>query len=101
MADDSGSGGETDSGDGELFECPNGYEVVDECPTERATCDIAHRWEAGWYIGNVVRQVTMSSDPQRNSKWACKYPDRSREYYHDLFEEDYGVSRMWVVVKKT
>ena len=65
---------------------------------ERAS-KIAHRFECGnWFIGTVLRKVTCSIDKDKNGRYATKYPDSRKEYFHDLFEEDYGASKVWVHV---
>ena len=60
----------------------------------------AHRWEEGWFEGEIKFKVTMSTNANENGKYACKYSDRRKPVYHDLFVEDYGIARMWVIVKK-
>ena len=50
-------------------------------------------------LGKVLRKVTLSiENPEDNGRWATKYPDSRKEYFHDLFVEDYGINKMWVVV---
>ena len=34
-----------------------------------------------------------------NGRYATKYADSRKEYFHDLFPEDYGINKMWVVVR--
>ena len=54
---------------------------------------IYHRWDVGWFEGNVLRQVQMSSTLANNGKWAVKYADSRAEKYHALLPEDYGPDR--------
>ena len=101
---DSGSGGETDC-EGEPYDCPDGWTIVDECPEDsdstRRGLVLAHRWEEGWYSGEIKWKVELSDNPNMNGKYACQYSDRRRPVYHDLFTEDYGPQKMWVVIKKS
>ena len=62
---------------------------------------IAHRFEDfGWAIGLVRRKVMLCIEhPENNGRYATKYPDSRKEYYHDLYPEDYGIAKMWVVVR--
>ena len=96
---DSGSGGETD-GDGEPFECPDEWTVLEDCPDLQTTAHktLAHRWEEGWFIGKINRKVELSTNRAQNGKYACKYPDSRKEFFHDLFSEDYGIEHMWVIL---
>jgi len=99
----SDEGGETtDEDEGEPFVCPPEFEVVPECPDEskRVAMALAHRFDVGWYTGEIRRKVTLSDSTEENGKYACKYPDSRKEFFHDLFREDYGVNKMWVVLKK-
>ena len=97
-------GATTDGEEGPPYECDDGFQVADECPTRSWTTDregiqIAHQFECGnWFIGTVLRKVTCSIDKDKNGRYATKYPDSRKEYFHDLFEEDYGVSKVWVHV---
>ena len=45
--------------------------------------------------GNAFNSWT----PENNGRYATKYPDSRKEYYHDLYPEDYGIAKMWVVVR--
>ena len=66
-------------------------------PKELLGLKIAHRFEDAWYNGGVVlRKVTMSIKPEDNGKWAVKWPDSRKEFYHDLFIEDHGIKKIWV-----
>ena len=97
----SDEGGETtDEDEGEPFVCPPEFEVVPECPDEskRVAMALAHRFDVGWYTGEILFKVAMSENAARNGKYACKYPDTHREQYHDLYLEDYGVKKIWVLV---
>ena len=61
---------------------------------------IAHRFEIhDWYVGVVKRRVTCSINREENGRYATKYPHSRKEHFHDLFKEDYGVNKMWVVVR--
>jgi hypothetical protein len=100
------SGGDTDLSEeeGEPFVCPEGYDVVLECPVDakgRVGQEIAHSFGPdGWFIGTVLREVTLSSVKKYNGMFACKYSDTNREQYHDLYNEDYGDRGQWVLVKR-
>ena len=78
--------------------------VVDDCPSpnEMEGILIAHRFDDGWSqcLGTVRRKVTCSINVEENGKYAVKYPDDRKEYFHDLFVEDYGIAKMWVAVKQ-
>ena len=51
-------------------------------------------------LGKVLRKVTLSIEtPEDNGRYATKYPDSRKEYFHDLFAEDYGINKMRVVVR--
>ena len=65
---------------------------------------IAHRFETGaassWHMGLVRRRVMLGVDHQENNdRYAVTYPDVRKECFHDLFAEDYGVTKVWVVVR--
>ena len=96
-------GDTTDDEDGQPFECPDGFAVIAECPEETARdgLTIAHRFDVGWFEGKIRRKVSCSDNPEENGKYACKYADSRKEFFHDLFREDYGVKKMWVTLKKT
>jgi len=105
---DSDEGGETtdEEVDGDPFECPPQWMVMDFELSEgwdeeewRDGVTIAHRWDVGWYIGEVKRKATLSANPQQNGKYACKYPDSRKEFFHDLYDEDYGENKMWVILE--
>ena len=105
---DSGDGGDTtDADNGPDYEVDDGYEVQEECPLpcSASNCmdgvQIAHRFEDfGWAIGLVRRKVMLCIEhPENNGRYATKYPDSRKEYYHDLYPEDYGIAKMWVVVR--
>ena len=95
-------GDTTDEDEGEPFHCPADMKIVAEYPEDNARpgLTVAHRFDVGWFKGQICRKVTLSARPEENGRWACKYPDRRKEYFHDLFPEDYGVSKMWVIVEK-
>ena len=109
---DSEEGGETtdEECDGEEFEVPKGYMLSGFMEPDnqagfseeelRVGAILAHRWDIGWCIGEVKRKVTMSATAEQNGKYACKYPDSRREFFHDLFDEDYGVKKMWVLLEE-
>ena len=91
----------TDGEEGPDYECDEGMIVQEECPAALEGLYIAHRFDAGWstVLGKVLRKVTLSiENPEDNGRWATKYPDSRKEYFHDLFAEDYGINKMWVVV---
>ena len=95
----SDEGGETsDEDDGPPYECPDEYTVT-EWQENIVGCLVAHRFDTGWYEGQIVRKVTMSIRSEENGKYAVKYSDSRRDIMHDLFSEDYGVSCMWVLIK--
>ena len=95
-------GATTDDEEGEPY-ADDMYNAIETPPTsdsdwiEKA---VAHRWEEGWYVGKIVRKVGMSVNAAQNGKFACKYPDTHREQFHDLFVDDYGVKKMWVLVTR-
>ena len=95
-------GGETtDDEDGEPF-VDDMYTIAEGPPTDEKEWigkSLAHRWDEGWYTGEISHKVGYSENVSRNGKYACKYPDTHREQYHDLYLDDYGVSKMWVLVK--
>ena len=97
---ESGDGGETsDDEDGEPF--ADDMYTIANAPKDRKECigkTIAYRWEEGWYVGKVQRQVQNCEVQSRNGQFACKYSDSHREIFHDLFLEDYGAKKMWVMV---
>ena len=100
---DSDEGGcTTDGEDGPDYECHDGMEVMEQCPEKLEGLHIAHRFDSGWsgVLGKVLRKVTLSIEaPEDNGRYATKYPDSRKEYFHDLFAEDYGINKMWVVVR--
>ena len=106
LSDNDGSasedGGETtDDEDGEPF-VDDMYTIAEGPPTDEKEWigkSLAHRWDEGWYTGEISHKVGYSENVSRNGKYACKYPDTHREQYHDLYLDDYGVSKMWVLVK--
>ena len=98
--DSSDEGGETsEDGEGPPYVCPEEYTVNAECEDNLAGLLIAHRFDMGWYEGQCVRQVTMSIRTDENGKYAVKYPDSRRDIMHDLFPEDYGMDKIWVIIK--
>ena len=100
---DAPSGGcTTDGEEGPDYECDEGMIVNEECPAAIEGLYIAHRFDSGWsgVLGKVLRKVTLSIEaPEDNGRYATKYPDSRKEYVHDLFAEDYGINKMWVVVR--
>ena len=63
--------------------------------------EVFHRYDSGWYRGTVKRRVTSSANPNENLKYAITFDDNPRkEYFLDLFKEDYGPSNHWVLVQK-
>ena len=54
----------------------------------------------GSFFGGDQMKVSMSVNVARNGKFACRYPDTHIEQHHDLFLEDYGVNKMWVLVTR-
>ena len=61
---------------------------------------IAHRFDVSeWYVGTVRRKVTCSANREENGRYATKYPNDRKEYFHDLYKEDYGVTKIWVIVR--
>ena len=75
--------------------------MLEDCPASLVGVVIAHRWDVvKWHTGVVNRQVSLAFEhPEDNGRWAVKYPDDRQEHFHDLFPEDYGVSKTWVVVR--
>ena len=106
-SDSDDGGGTTDGDEGPQYEPENdGMIVADECPESNKLdgLQIAHRFETGaassWHIGLVRRRVMLSVDhPENNGRYAVKYPDDRKEFFHDLFAEDYEVTKVWVVVR--
>ena len=105
---DSGDGRDTtDAENGPDYEVNDGYEVQEECPlpSSASNCmdgvQIAHRFEDfGSAIGLVRRKIMLSIEhPQNIGRYATTYPGSRKEYYHDLFPEDYGIAKMWFVVR--
>ena len=99
-------GGTTDGDEGPPYEPEDDGMIVAECPESNKLegLQIAHRFETGaassWHIGLVRRRVMLSVDhPENNGRYAVKYPDDRKEFFHDLFPEDYGVTKVWVVVR--
>ena len=95
-------GDTTDEEDGEPFAADEDN-VVMPLPQEITFVigkPIAHRWDTGWHVGIVQRQIELSDDTVHNGQYAVKYPDSVREHLHDLFPEDYGSKRMWVMLER-
>ena len=90
-----------DDADGPAYEVGEGLTVLEDCPASLVGVVIAHRWDlTRWHTGVVNRQVSLAYEhPEDNGRWAVKYPDDRQEHFHDLFPEDYGVSKTWVVVR--
>lgn len=99
-------GGDTsdeDASEGPPYVAPENLEVVAENFAFETECYIgliiAHRFEEGWYEGQVKRQVSMSINTANNGKYAVKYSDSRTDILHDLYPEDHGIDKVWVVVK--
>ena len=102
-SDDSDEGGYNTNEDcGPEYEPDDNLIVLEECPEpkEMEGLEIAHRFDEGWSqcLGVVRRKVTCSLNVEENGRYAVKYSDSRKEYFHDLFLEDYGPTKMWVVV---
>ena len=74
-----------------------------ELPSDYPACVIGqqvyHRYEEGWYLGLVLRQITCSTVTSRNGKFAMKFPDSINEIDHALKPGDYGPEGHWVLVE--
>lgn len=104
--DDEDDGCSTDAEEGPPYEPGEDWMVEDPIGANDGQVlglegkTIAHRFEIhDWYVGVVKRRVTCSINREENGRYATKYPDSRKEYFHDLFQEDYGVHKMWVVVR--
>ena len=93
-----------DDEEGPAFEQPYGEKYNEECPVDIAVSvvkhRIAHRFDDRlWYIGFVRRQVMSSEREEENGQFAVKYDDSRSEFMHDLFSDDYGKNKMWVLME--
>ena len=90
----------TDPNEGPDYQVEEGMTLIEQAnvPSDLEGVKIAHRFDTGWYIGKVLRKVTCSINTSENGRYAAKYPDSRKEYFHDLYPDDYGCSKMWVVV---
>ena len=82
------------------YQVEEGMALIEQAnvPSDLEGVKIAHRFDTGWYIGKVLRKVTCSINTSENGRYAAKYPDSRKEYFHDLYPDDYGCSKMWVVL---
>jgi hypothetical protein len=65
---------------------------------------IAHRFDdcdEPFYIGRVDRQVTGSPRRGENGRYATSYVNSDMEFFHDLYPEDYGPDKMWVIMHES
>lgn len=95
-------GDTTDGEDGPPF-ADSDYEILEQPSNDVLSGKtLAHRFDEGgyWYVGEIRRKVSLSTNAHENGRWACKYPDSRKEFFHDLFPEDYGANKVWVVVKR-
>ena len=42
----------------------------------------------------------MSTNQEENGMYAVKYPDSRKEVFYDLYLDDYGIAKMWVLVNR-
>ena len=92
----------TDQEEGPAFEPEEDMIVEEEYPQDGRLegKSIAHRFDVSeWYVGTVRRKVTCSANREENGRYATKYPNDRKEYFHDLYKEDYGVTKIWVSVR--
>ena len=101
---ESDEGGETTDGEeGPDFCCPEDHPMAEETPVDESGIVgrmLAHRFDVGWYIWNVLRKVSMSTNPEESGMYAVKYPDSRKEIFHALYLDDYGIAKMWVLVNR-
>ena len=90
----------TDPNEGPDNQVEEGMTLIEQAnaPSDLEGVKIAHRFDTGWYMGKVLRKGTCSINTSENGRYAAKYPDSRKEYFHDLYPDDYGCSKMWVVV---
>ena len=92
----------TDQEEGPAFEPEEDMIVEEEYPQDGRLDgkSIAHRFDVSeWYVGTVKRKVTCSVNREENGRYATKYPNDRKEYFHDLYKKDYGVTKIWVIVR--
>ena len=97
------SGGETtdEELDGDDFLCSADFEVHKKCPPENSIIGgkMFHRYDVGWFLGEVRRKVAHSTIDSHNGKFAVKYPDRAQDQFQPLLATDYSPKGHWVLVK--
>ena len=101
IEDDGGS--TTEELDGPDFDLDSDqceHEIPENYPASIIGRSIYHRYDDGWYLGVVLRQITLSAVKSRNGKFACKFADSINEVDHLLQPEDYGATGHWLLKQK-
>ena len=58
---------------------------------------VAHRYDSGWFVGEVKRQDTCCDKPEENGKYAILFDGEKQEVFHALDPKYYGRDGDWVV----
>lgn len=94
-------GGETSCEDlGEDYEPPEGVKCMCEAPATSENIigkKVAYRYDCGWFVGEVKRQVTCSDKAEENGKYAILFDGEKQEVFHALDPKYYGRDGDWVV----
>ena len=87
-----------------LFQCPDGVSMHETMPAwvddvaHMKKTRIAHYFTTGWEIGQIKGKEGKSSS-DHFGEFYVKYKTETEYLYHELNEDQYGASKLWVLLK--